>query len=133
MEPLPKLAAQYELTDEEQHMLLYMADHEDNSSIEGLQAVMQVAINRLTSEKFPSTLADVLFQPRQFYVMSQYSSNYEPSEEAEEALHRLLYSDNIFAGEEALFFAASRVKPSNIARGLYIIVEIGGTRFWGQD
>ena len=123
----------YILTDEEKRMICFVADCEDNSSIKSRQAIMQVIMNRVESDKFPDTVKDVLYQKKQFVTIKQYKNDYIPSNEALEALNRILYGNNIFNGECALFFAAKYVNPARIAKSLYLIAEIGETKFWGQS
>jgi len=127
-----EIQPRYNLTAEEKNMLCFVADCEDNSSIESRQAVIKVIINRVESEKFPDTIKDVLYQKKQFSVMKQYKSDYVPSVEALDALDRILYGADIFDGANALFFAANYVNPVCIAKSLYLVAEIGETKFWGQ-
>lgn len=122
----------YTLTAAEKHLLKFVADREDSHSVESRLAVMQVVMNRVNDGRFPNTVRDVLFQQSQFHVMPRYHTGYVPSAQAHEALERLLYGTCIFGGANAIFFAASRVSPDRIARRLYLIAEIGGSRFWGQ-
>ena len=122
----------YTLTSAEKHLLKFVADREDSYSVESRLAVMQVVMNRVNDNRFPDTVRDVLFQHNQFHVMPRYHTSYVPSAQACEALERLLYDDCIFGGANAIFFAAARVSPDRIARRLYLIAEIGGSRFWGQ-
>lgn len=124
--------ARYTLTAAEKHMLKFVADREDSHSVESRLAVMQVVMNRVNDSRFPNTVRDVLFQRNQFHVMPRYHTSYVPSAQAAEALERLLYDACVFGGANAIFFAASRVSPDRIARRLYLIAEIGGSRFWGQ-
>jgi len=124
----------YILSEEEKHMLCFVADREDHTSVESRLAVMQVVMNRTYhSDKFPESVYDVLYQQKQFGVMKRYTAECTPSADAAEALARLLCGDDIFAGECALFFAANHVNPSRIARGLYLVAEVGKSKFWGQE
>ena len=122
----------YTLTVAERHLLKFVADREDSHSVESRLAVMQVVMNRVNDNRFPNTVRDVLFQQNQFHVMPRYHTGYIPTAQAYEALERLLYGECIFNGANAIFFAAARVSPDRIARRLYLIAEIGGSRFWGQ-
>ena len=122
----------YTLTAEEKHLLKFVADREDSHSVESRLAVMQVVMNRVNDSRFPDTVRDVLFQRNQFHVMPRYSTCYVSHAQAYEALERLLYDECIFDGANAIFFAAARVCNTRIARRLYLIAEIGGSRFWGQ-
>lgn len=71
------------LTDQERVWLCCMAYSEaGNQEIDGQVAVVQVALNRLMHEEFPSDIRSVLFQPNQFCVGDTYT---EAQEEAVEA------------------------------------------------
>lgn len=128
-EPEPR----YILTDEEKHMLCFVADNEDFTSVESRLAVMRVVMNRVESDKFPDTVTDVLYQRKQFNVMKRYSADYTPSDEAIEALELMLYEPDIFEGERAVFFSRADVPKSRIAKGLYLVAEVGGSKFYGQE
>lgn len=127
-----KQLSRYELTDEEKRMLCYVSDSEDHTSISSRQGVMQVVMNRVASDKFPDSITDVLYAPKQFQVMKRYNDDYIPSEEALEALECLLRKECIFGDEEALFFARADVPSHKIARGLELVAEIGGSAFYKQ-
>ena len=122
----------YNLTDEEKRMGCFVADHEDHTNIESRQCIMQVIMNRVNDERFPDTVYDVLYAKKQFTCMKYYGADYTPSDEAVEALRLLLYGEDIFDGANAVYFAASYVKPSRIARGLYEVKRCGESKFWGQ-
>ena len=124
--------ARYSLTDEEKNMLCFVADSEDNKSSSSRQAVMQVILNRTQSAKFPNTIKEVLYAPKQFQTIKKYSAAYEPSAEALQALEQLLYGEDIFNEEQALYFSAPRVKPQKIAKGLYFISSFGNY-YYGQN
>ena len=71
------------LTDQERVWLCCMAYSEaGNQEFDGQVAVVQVALNRLMHENFPSDVESVLFQPNQFCVGNTYT---EAQEEAVEA------------------------------------------------
>lgn len=85
-EPSPESLNPYAgiaLTDQERMWLCCMAYSEaGNQEFDGQVAVVQVALNRLMHEKFPSDVESVLFQPNQFCVGNTYT---EAQEEAVEA------------------------------------------------
>ena len=97
---LETIEPRYILTDEEKRMLCFIADHEDHTSVDSRQAVMQVVMNRVTDDRFPDTVADVLYAPKQFTSMRYYSDAYVPSDEARQALLNMQYppegTDDIF-------------------------------------
>jgi len=135
----PEVATEkYIFTDEEKNMLCFMSDTEGKDSVESRQACMQVAINRIYSDKFKQdAIRGVLFTLKQFQTMRRYYAGYEPTGEAIEALSRILMGDDIFGGETPLYFAATWISPAKImgklAYQLYFIKEIGGNRFYGQN
>jgi len=121
----------YTLTDEEKNMLCYVAETEDNTSVESRMAVIQTVLNRTESAKFPDTVKEVLYAPKQFQTIRRYTAAYEPSAEALEALDRVICGEDIFDGGTALFFASKRVLPQKVARGLYLIASFGN-HYYGQ-
>ncbi len=71
------------LTDQEREWLCRMAYSEaGNQEFDGQVAVVQVALNRLMHEKFPSDVESVLFQPNQFCVGSTFTEEQEEAVEA---------------------------------------------------
>ena len=124
-------APRYSLTDDEQHMICFVSDSEDFTSVNSRLCVMTVIMNRTNNPSFPDTVAYVLYAPKQFACMKRYSEDYVPSDGAKQALEQLLYGEDILGGE-ALYFARADIKSSKIARGLYLIRREGGTAFYGQ-
>jgi hypothetical protein len=127
------VTARYDLTDGEKRLLCFVSDSEDSTSVESRQSVMQTVLNRVYDERFPDNVTDVLYAPKQFQVMKTLSDDYTPSDEALEALERILYGEDIFGGANVLFFSAADIPPHRIAKGLYAVAEIGGTIFYGQE
>lgn len=71
------------LTDQERVWLCRMAYSEaGNQEFDGQVAVVQVALNRLIHERFPSDVESVLFQPNQFCVGNTYTETQEEAVEA---------------------------------------------------
>lgn len=71
------------LTEQERIWLCRMAYSEaGNQEFDGQVAVVQVALNRLIHEKFPSDVESVLFQPNQFCVGSTFTEEQEKAVEA---------------------------------------------------
>ena len=128
-EPVPI----YDLTEEEKNMLCFVSELEDSFSVESRLAVMKTVINRVESKKFPNSIYEVLFAPKQFNTMKKYYKGYTPTEEAVSALNRLIYGEDIFDGENVLFFANKKVSPRKIARGLYLISSAYGNNYYGQN
>lgn len=85
------------------------------NSKEGQQNVVYVILNRINSEKFPNTLAEVIFQRGQFSVVSNGSWNkVEISEELKANVIEayLLYSEENNA-QGALYFGAGQKTGGN--------------------
>jgi len=62
----------YDFTDEEIYLMAQLAWHEAGCEGDvGMIAVVEVVLNRLYSDRFPDTVEEVIYQPRQF------SYNYE--------------------------------------------------------
>ena len=130
-EPATESEPRYSLTDDEQHMICFVSDSEDFTSVESRLCVMTVIMNRLNNPSFPDTVADVLYAPKQFACMKRYTEDYTPSDGAKQALEQLLYGEDILGGE-ALYFARADIKSSKIARGLYLVRREGNSNFYGQ-
>ena len=61
-----------------------------NCSREMMEAVGSVALNRVSDDRFPDTLADVIFQPGQYACTWDGNYDLTPSEEAVEVARFLL-------------------------------------------
>lgn len=61
-----------------------------NCSREMMEAVGSVVLNRVSDDRFPDTLADVIFQPGQYACTWDGNYDLTPSEEAVEAARFLL-------------------------------------------
>jgi len=124
----------YDLTDYEKSLLYFMSDGEGGYSIEARQACIEVCLNRTYhSDKFKqTTISEILFAPKQFQTMHKYPENYVPTAEAVEALERILRGEKIL-DETVLYFSASYVPASKIARGLVFYGEYGGNFFYQQN
>jgi spore germination cell wall hydrolase CwlJ-like protein len=70
-------------------------------SFNGKVAVGNVILNRVKSSKFPNTIRDVIYQPRQFQPVSNGAINNQPSEESLKAAHESLKTNLI---GNALYF-----------------------------
>lgn len=132
----PNLA--YDLTEEELEVLLRIVEAEAGSEDEdGKLLVANVVLNRVESDKFPSTVTDVVFQRdngvTQFSpVSSGRFYSVKISEETVAAVGRALKGENISQG--ALYFA-SRKRASNskmrwFDTKLTFLFEHGGHEFF---
>lgn len=78
---------------EESQMLMKLAMAEaEGESVEGKALVMLVVLNRVWSGKFPGTIEEVIFQPKQFSPVTEGGRYYttEPNEECREALELVM-------------------------------------------
>lgn len=128
----------YDLSDEEMEVLLRIVEAEAGSEDEdGRLLVANVVLNRVESERFPSTVTEVVFQREngvtQFSPVSS-GSYYKVkiSEETIEAVGRALSGEDISQG--ALFFASRRRADSNKMRwfdtSCTFLFEHGGHEFF---
>ena len=72
-------------------------------SAEGQQAVAEVVLNRLKSDRFPNTLYDVIHGEGQFRTVP-FLKDAEPSQAQYEAIEKALYGPNILP-EDVYYFA----------------------------
>lgn len=94
------------LTDQERIWLCCMAYSEaGNQEFDGQAAVVQVALNRLMHEEFPSDIESVLFQPNQFCVGDMYT---EAQEEAVEAA--LMGYSALDLNTDVVFFSTGNLR-----------------------
>ena len=128
----------YDLTDEELEVLLRIVEAEAGSEDEdGRLLVANVVLNRVESDRFPSTITDVVFQREngvtQFSPVS--SGRYykvKISEETIAAVSRALKGEDISQG--ALYFASRKRASSSKMRWfdtkLTFLFEHGGHEFF---
>ncbi|MHC1695630.1 MAG: cell wall hydrolase [Eubacteriales bacterium] len=125
----------------ERKLLAALAEQEDNSSEESMQAVVEVVLNRLESDHYSFTdcrsVEEVIYQAglcngvwvEQYQGSSSFASA-EPSDAAFEAVDRACFGKQRLV-PDALFHAEASVPSWRIANDIYFIDEIGQTRFWG--
>ena len=128
----------FDLTDEELEVLLRIVEAEAGSEDEdGRLLVANVVLNRMESDKFPSTIKDVVFQREngvtQFSPVS--SGRYykvKISEKTIAAVSRAIKGENISQG--ALYFASRKRASSSKMRWfdtkLTFLFEHGGHEFF---
>ena len=80
-------------------------------SKEGQQAVAEVILNRLTSEKFPDTLKDVIYAENQFRS-AKFLDKAEPYQLQYEAIENALYGPYILP--EDVYYFATTPKTSKV-------------------
>lgn len=119
----------YPLTEAEIRLIALVAEREDRNAME---AVAEVILNRVESDKFPDTVEKVLYQKKQFTTILRIKSTDTPSQDAIDAVLSV-YRDGECSVPEAIFFAEKSVNASKIARGLVLVKQIGGTNFFKQE
>ena len=96
-------------------------------SYEGQVAVAAVVLNRIESPLFPSTVKEIVYQPRQFQPVDDGSINIAPTEESYRAVRDALRGRDPSQGALFFFNPAKANSPYLWARPL--TVWIGGHRF----
>ena len=82
------------LSDDDIDLLYRICYHEaHNQSDNGVQAVAEVVLNRVSSNKFPNTVKGVLFAPRQFCSEKELR-NTPSSERIEEIVNKLVWGES---------------------------------------
>ncbi|MHC1695111.1 MAG: cell wall hydrolase [Eubacteriales bacterium] len=131
----------YTPTPWEKKLLAALAEQEDSSSEESMQAVVEVVLNRLESDHYSFTdcrnIEEVIFQAGlcngvwvEQYQGSSNLASAEPSDAAFAAVDRACFGKQRLV-PDALFHAEASVPSWRIANDIYLIDEIGQTRFWG--
>lgn len=135
----PAPEPRYSPTSWERKLLAALAEQEDSSSEESMQAVVEVVLNRLESDHYSFTncrnVEEVLYQSgwcngvwvEQYQGASRFASS-EPSDAAFEAVDRACQGEQLVPG--ALFHAEASVPPWRIANDISLVAEIGLTKFW---
>ena len=83
-----------ELSDDDIDLLYRICYHEaNNQSDNGVQAVAEVVLNRVSSNKFPNTVKGVLFAPRQFCSEKELRKT-PSSERIEEIVNKLVWGES---------------------------------------
>lgn len=119
-----------DLGTEESEMLLRVAMAEaEGESVEGKALVMLVVLNRVWSDKFPDTIEEVIFQPRQFSPVTEGGRYYttEPNEECYEALELVMSGWDESRG--ALYFESCE-GDSWHSRNLEFLFQAGNHKFY---
>ena len=80
-------------------------------SKEGQQAVAEVVLNRLVSDKFPNTLKDVIYAQNQFRS-AKFLDKAEPYQMQYEAIERALYGPYVLP--EDVYYFATTAKTSKV-------------------
>ena len=100
---------------------------------EGKVAVASVILNRALSPQFPSTVKEVIFQPKAFSCVINGSINVEPTQECFDAVYQALNTETSHV--EALFFYNPEIATctwmSNVEKA--DITPIGNHVFFNLD
>jgi len=113
-EPLPDHSysryPEVELTLAQEDLLARVVWAEARGECEdGQQAVAEVVLNRMVSDRFPHTLRDVIYGEGQFRSVP-YLEDAEPSQAQYEAIERALYGPNILP-MDVYYFATTPTNP----------------------
>ena len=131
VEPQPR----YILTDDEKRLISVVAWNADHTDKDSLACVIQTILNRaFESDKFPDTVEEVLRQKKQFESCDKVLSDVEmyDYDYIKGIIDKVCINYNPFEGELVLFYSAKHVNPSSIAKGLYLVMESGGSLFYSQ-
>ena len=132
----PESEPLYILTEREKQLISVTAWNADHTSDESLACVIQTILNRTyRCDGFPDTVEAVLRQKKQFescdkiiYNKAAYDYGYIC-----EIIDKVCGGYDPFGGELVLYYSAEWVKPSQIARGLYLVRHEGGSKFYGKS
>lgn len=120
-------------TEDEAEMLLRVAMAEaSGESVEGKAMVMLVVLNRVEYDKFPNTIAEVIFEEGQFTVTKAGGRYYtiEPDEGCYEALEMVMNGWDESQG--ALYFESCD-GSSWQSENLEFLFQLGGHRFYSNN
>lgn len=95
-------------------------------SFDGKVAVGNIVLNRVKSNKFPNTIRDVIYQPRQFQPVSNGAINNEPSEESVKAARESIKTNLI---GDALYFYNPDIATDSWIRTRKVTKVIGDHSF----
>ena len=101
-------------TAEEFNLLCRLIEAEaKGESYQGKIAVANVVINRVKDSRFPNTITNVIYAPRQFSPVSNGAIYNTPSEDSVNAATAALYGEVQPEAKDAIYFWAKYVKKSN--------------------
>lgn len=101
-------------TEEEFNLLCRLIEAEaKGESYQGKIAVANVVINRVKDSRFPNTITNVIYAPRQFSPVSNGAIYNIPSEDSVNAATAALYGEVQPEAKDAFYFWAKYVKKSN--------------------
>ena len=103
-------------TEEEFNLLCRLIEAEAEAkgeSYQGKIAVANVVINRVKDSRFPNTITNVIYAPRQFSPVSNGAIYNTPSEDSVNAATAALYGEVQPEAKDAIYFWAKYVKKSN--------------------
>jgi spore germination cell wall hydrolase CwlJ-like protein len=125
----------WEVTEREKEMMACVMWNADHADAESMACVAKVILNRMDSPAFPSGAEAVMRQKGQFEPCDWPAHGKAAYREwgrdaALGALEAALMGYDPFGGEPATFYAAKWVRPERIAKGLSLVREHGGHRYW---
>ncbi|MHC1693678.1 MAG: cell wall hydrolase [Eubacteriales bacterium] len=142
-EPESVSAPRYIPTNKERELLAALVWREDHTSMESMMAVAEVVLNRIDSDHHSfrrlDTVEQALFQAS--WINGCYVEQYAyadtlleecPTPEAYEAVDRVCAGETLL-GADALFHTEKSVPSWKIANDIYVVDEIGSSKFWGLE
>ncbi len=123
-------------TEEERTMMEYVIQQEvRGASIEHKRIIAYVILNRVKSNAFPDTIAEVLTQENQFCsIQNYYQKNYLPDADTKQAVAEALSGSTPDLSQNAMFFYAPKWAVGSSAswfeNRLSFCFEMEGHRFF---
>ncbi len=123
-------------TEEERTMMEYVVQQEvRGASIEHKRIIAYVILNRVKSNAFPDTIAEVLTQKNQFCsIENYYQRNYPPDADTKQAVAEVLSGTTPDLSQNAMFFYAPKWAVGSAANWfenrLSFCFEMEGHRFF---
>lgn len=116
-------------TDECQMLIKIAMAEAEGETTEGKALVMLVVLNRVKSDKFPNTVEEVIFQPKQFSPVQRGGRYYTtvPNEDCYEALE--LVESGWDESDGALYFESCK-SSSWHSKNLKFLFQLGNHKFY---
>lgn len=129
------LQGQIAYTYEEQRMMTWVVQQEvRGASIAHKRIIAQVIVNRVKSDEFPDTIAEVLTQKNQFTsIQNWYQRRYRPDIDTIRAVQQVLTGEYTDTSGALYFYAPRWASPSAAGwfeNSLTYLFEMEGHRFF---
>lgn len=118
---------EYKFTEEDIKMLAHLMQHEANGQpLEGKIAVLEVAINRIYSSRFPNTVEAVVYQPGQFSNLRRIKGFEPTAEERAIVMSVINGQSSVLDNSKVLFFR----NPWTCIKTKASVAKNWGSRKW---